>query len=61
MESESRGAGRGLLHPTPGRRLDQTFGPAIEPVTGETKGEDLLAPDGHWPMLRQEMTPALAV
>ena len=61
MEGESRGAQWGLLHTAPGRCLDQISTSPVEAVTGETKGENLLAPDGHKPMLRQRMTSAPAV
>src|SRR5688500_12052196 len=53
MEGECRGAERGFLYAAPCRCLDQTFGPTMESMAGETEGEDLLAPDGHGPMLRR--------
>jgi len=51
MEGKCCGAEGGLLYAAPGGCLDQTFGTTIEPMIGETEGEDMIAPDGHWSML----------
>jgi hypothetical protein len=53
VEREGRGAEWRLLNAATRYCLDQTSDPAVEPMTGETEGEDLLAPDGHRRMRRR--------